>query len=108
MRQCIAAQEEQSGVSKTVTPANTAAQPQRQISQRKPRLSYKQTRELQAVEEEIAQSEERQKVLQTELSQPSSDAELTCALYTEQQTLEQRLEYLLERWTELETIRSES
>lgn len=74
------------------------------VAPKKAKLSYKQTRELRSIEQELEQGDSRKEVLEQELALPSSDAARTASLYNELQTLTARMEELLIRWEELASI----
>lgn len=65
------------------------------------RLSYKETRELQALEVEIEAGDERRLFLEQALAEPSSDAERLHSMYCELETLQARLAQAMDRWAEL-------
>jgi len=65
------------------------------------RLSYKENRELQALEHEIETGDQRRLLLEQALASPSSDAERLHSMYCELEALKTRLAEALERWAEL-------
>lgn len=65
------------------------------------KLSFKEKRELEALEAAIPETERRLAEIEKELNQFAADAFKVHELYTEQQKLNARLEETLERWAEL-------
>lgn len=65
------------------------------------KLSFKEKRELEALEAAIPETEKRLAEIERELNQFAADAFKVNDLYTEQQKLNARLEETLERWAEL-------
>ena len=67
----------------------------------KRKLTFKEEKELAALEIEIHEGEQRQKEIEVELAANSSDAGLVHKLYEERETLTARLADALNRWSEL-------
>jgi len=67
----------------------------------KRKLTFKEEKELAAIEAEIHDGEQRQKEIEVELAGNSSDADLVHKLYEERERLTARLADALNRWTEL-------
>lgn len=65
------------------------------------KLSFKEKRELETLETTISDAEKRLAQIETELNEFAADSYKVNQLYTEQQTLNEKLEADLERWTEL-------
>jgi ATP-binding cassette subfamily F protein uup len=65
------------------------------------KLSFKEKRELEELEKGIATLESRQAEVEAELATNGSDHVLVARLYEELQTLNEKLERDMERWTEL-------
>ncbi len=65
------------------------------------KLSFKETRELEELERRIAAAEVRLPEIEKELKQAASDAGRVHELFTEQQSLETKLEADMTRWAEL-------
>jgi ATP-binding cassette subfamily F protein uup len=65
------------------------------------KLTFKEKRELETLEANIAAAEKRQAEIEKELNLFAADAFKVNALFTEQQQLAEKLEKDLERWTEL-------
>ena len=65
------------------------------------KLSFKERKELEALETRIQAAERRQAEIETELAANSSDAHLVHQLYEERETLSAQLTRDLERWSEL-------
>jgi len=65
------------------------------------KLSYKERQEFESLETGIAEAESRQKEIEKELEENASDAHKLNQLYTEKQTLEEKLDKDVVRWTEL-------
>ncbi len=83
-----------------------SAKPQTQMVENvsvptKRKLTFKEKRELEELEQRIAASEARQTELETQLSTNTSDHLLVAQLYDDQQSLKAALENDLERWAEL-------
>jgi ATP-binding cassette subfamily F protein uup len=68
---------------------------------RSKKLTFKEMREFEAVEQRIAEIETRLPEIERELAAAASDAGRVHELFTEQQTLNRELETDLSRWTEL-------
>lgn len=68
------------------------------------KLSYKEQKEWDTIEDNIAELEEKITVVQKEIEMAGSDAGRVQDLYKEQQTLEELLEKAMERWTELSLL----
>ncbi|HUQ33422.1 MAG TPA: ABC-F family ATP-binding cassette domain-containing protein [Pyrinomonadaceae bacterium] len=67
----------------------------------KRKLSFKERKELEALETSIQEAESRRTEIETQLSANSSDAFLVHQLYEEQETLARKLARDLDRWSEL-------
>jgi len=80
-------------VSKPAAALKTASGPRK--------LSYKERRELESLETQIAEDEARKVEIEARLVAEGSDHLVVQALYTELQTLNERLDRNLERWAEL-------
>jgi ATP-binding cassette subfamily F protein uup len=78
--------------------APAAAAPEKPKSQK---LSFKEKRELEALEAEIPENEKRLAEIDAELAQYATDAYKLNELVAEQETLNAELERKLERWAEL-------
>ncbi|MDQ3256241.1 MAG: ABC transporter C-terminal domain-containing protein, partial [Acidobacteriota bacterium] len=65
------------------------------------KMSFKEKRELETLEAQIAAAESRQAEIEAQLNVHSSDAAQVQMLFTEQRHLLQRLGVDLERWAEL-------
>ncbi|MEJ7698977.1 MAG: ABC-F family ATP-binding cassette domain-containing protein [Pyrinomonadaceae bacterium] len=65
------------------------------------KLSFKEKRELETLETEIAAAEKRQIEIEKQLSLSASDAALVHELFSEQQKLSDKLDRDIERWAEL-------
>ncbi|MGO0061408.1 ABC-F family ATP-binding cassette domain-containing protein [Brevibacillus fluminis] len=68
------------------------------------KLSYKEQKEWDEIEDKIAAMEARIAQIQTEIAKAGSDIEKVQKLYAEEQQLSQQLEQTLERWTELSEL----
>jgi ATP-binding cassette subfamily F protein uup len=79
----------------------TATQKEASSSPGKRKLTFKEERELLALEAEIAAGEKRQTEIEAELGANSSDAHLVHKLYEERERLVVRLAEALDRWAEL-------
>jgi ABC transport system ATP-binding/permease protein len=78
--------------------AQTSSEPEKPKSQK---LSFKEKRELEALETQIPETEARLAAIDKELSEFASDYDKVTKLVNEQQTLAARLETDTERWLEL-------
>lgn len=65
------------------------------------KLSFKEKRELEALETEIAETENRLAAIERELNEYATDAYRLSGLVAEQEELNEKLDRLLTRWTEL-------
>ena len=79
--------------------AKPTVAPKTSVGPRK--LSYKERRELESLEAQIANDEARKAEIEARLVSEGSDHLVVQALYTELQTLNERLDRNLERWAEL-------
>jgi ATP-binding cassette subfamily F protein uup len=79
----------------------TATQKEASSSPGKRKLTFKEERELLALEAEIAAGEKRQTEIEAELGANSSDAHLVHKLYEERERLVVRLAEALDRWADL-------
>jgi len=75
-----------------------------QKQDRPKKLSYKEQKEWDSIEDNITKLEERIEQLQTEVVQAGSDSSKVQELFKEQQQAEQQLEQLMERWEELSLL----
>jgi len=87
-------------------PKNTAREPavHEQVNNQTPgkrKLSFKEQKELAALESEIQEGERRQTEIEAELANNSSDAHLVHQLYQERELLIAKLAGALDRWAEL-------
>lgn len=73
-------------------------------SNRARKLSYKEQKEWDEIEDKIATMEERISQIQEEISKAGSDIEKVQKLYTQEQQLSEQLEQTLERWTQLSEL----
>ena len=85
----------------TARPRALATAPSPEGPRKARKLSFRETRELEALEAEMEAGDTRRQELEQALAEPSSDAERTGALYAELEGLKARLEQALERWAEL-------
>lgn len=68
------------------------------------KLSYKDQKEWENIEEEITRIEEKLKEIEQEIIEAGTDAEKAAELYNEQMELERELEQKLERWETLSLL----
>ncbi|MRG87339.1 ABC-F family ATP-binding cassette domain-containing protein [Salinibacillus xinjiangensis] len=68
------------------------------------KLSYKEQREWESIEDRITGLEERLEQIQAEIEVAASDAEKAQNLFQEQQQVEEELEQAMERWEELSLL----
>lgn len=81
---------------------NPAPKPARKDeTKQKKRLSYHEMREWEGIEDKIAGVEERLETIAEELANTGSDFELAAKLTEEENSLNEELEHLIERWTYL-------
>lgn len=73
-------------------------------TEQKKKLSYKEQKEWEGIEERISALEHRNEEIKEEILQAGSDLEHVQNLYDEQQKIEQELERTIERWTELSLL----
>ncbi|TKC19614.1 ABC-F family ATP-binding cassette domain-containing protein [Robertmurraya kyonggiensis] len=71
---------------------------------KKKRMSYKEKMEWETIDEDIANTEERLKAISEEMAKTGSDFEKAQALMNEENTLNEKLEYLIERWSVLSEL----
>jgi ATP-binding cassette subfamily F protein uup len=84
---------------KGVSPANREAVKDQPPGKRK--LTFREQKELAALEAEIEAGERRQAEIEAELAKNSSDAQLVHQLYQERELLIVRVAGALDRWAEL-------
>jgi ATP-binding cassette subfamily F protein uup len=89
---------------KAKTSGEKAAAPESKAPGSKKKLSYKDKRELEGMEETILKAEARLAELQTESAKPENvaNASKVSEMFTEMAELEKRIESLYARWAELE------
>ncbi|WP_044747417.1 ABC-F family ATP-binding cassette domain-containing protein [Bacillus alveayuensis] len=75
-----------------------------QKKERRKKLSYKEQKEWETIEERIAELEDKKKQLEQEIAEAGSDFDRIQTLYEEQQAVEEELEKAIERWTELSIL----
>lgn len=68
---------------------------------KKKRMTYKEQKEFETIEDDIAAAEARLEEISQELNQTGSDFEKAQKLAAEEQELNEKLEYMIERWTYL-------
>ncbi len=68
---------------------------------KKKRMTYKEQKEFETIEDDIAAAEARIEEISQELNQTGSDFEKAQKLAEEEQELNEKLEYMIERWTYL-------
>ncbi|WP_079477847.1 ABC-F family ATP-binding cassette domain-containing protein [Halobacillus salinus] len=81
-----------------------SAQEQTRRNNRKRKLSYKEKREWETIEDDIASLEEQLEQLAEDIETNASDSEKVQELYAKQEQVEQELETKMERWEELSEI----
>lgn len=79
-------------------------QAEKQISPKKKRMTFKETKEWEEIDEKIANVEERINEISEEIGKTGSDFEKAQTLLAEEQSLNEELEYLIERWTYLSEL----
>ncbi len=91
---------------KAQTPAEAAPAGKSERPERKPRLkmSYKEEREYERIEDDIMEAEERIQQIQREMELAFSDSARLQELMKEESAAQQRLEALMERWTYLSEL----
>lgn len=80
---------------------NTDQRSKQDLEEKPKKLSYNEKRELEQLEVSIAEAEDRQGVIESELAANPTDFERVTALYKELETLSKSLETNIERWSEL-------
>nr|WP_295974003.1 ABC-F family ATP-binding cassette domain-containing protein [uncultured Bacillus sp.] len=86
----------------------TKKQPAIQEKSKKKRMSYKEQKEFETIEDDIAAIESRLEEIAGELNQVGSDFEKAQKLSEEEQDLNEKLEYMIERWTYLTELSEQS
>lgn len=84
-----------------------SSQPIKVTEQEKPkkkRMSYKEKMEWETIDEDIAKAEERLKAISEEMAKTGSDFEKAQTLMNEETALNEKLEYLIERWSFLSEL----
>lgn len=76
----------------------------KQARQQKKKLSYKEQKEWESIEDEIMELESKIEAFQKEIAEAGSDVERVQELYQEQQEVEIILEAKMERWEELSLL----
>ncbi|MGG0716821.1 ABC-F family ATP-binding cassette domain-containing protein [Robertmurraya massiliosenegalensis] len=71
---------------------------------KKKKLTYKEKLEWETIDDDITAVEERLKQISEEMTQTGSDFEQAQALMNEENTLNEKLEYLIERWSYLSEL----
>ncbi|MER2058262.1 MAG: ABC-F family ATP-binding cassette domain-containing protein [Niallia sp.] len=95
--------EEQQMKEKTITPVT-----KKESKEKKVKLSYNEQREWATIDQDIEKVEERLGSIETELVESGSDFEQAAKLMKEQEALNEKLEYLIERWSYLSEIADHS
>lgn len=95
--------EKQSLEKEAVTKVEKMKEETRPKKQRK-RLSYKDQKEWEQIEDQITELEEKIEAISNEIIEAGSDAGKASELYREQQSLEAKLEERMERWEELSIL----
>ena len=72
--------------------------------QLKKKMTYMERREWESIEDQIAETEEKLELFNTELNEIGSDFELAQKLMEDIDKLNNRLEELIERWTYLSEL----
>lgn len=81
-----------------------SAQEETRRSNRKRKLSYKEKRDWETIEDDIAALEEQLEQLAEDIETNASDSEKVQELYAKQEQVEQELEAKMDRWEELSEI----
>lgn len=91
---------------KAQTPEEAAPAGKSERSERKPKLkmSYKEEREYERIEDDIMEAEERIQQIQRDMELAFSDSARLQELMKEESAAQQRLEVLMERWTYLSEL----
>ena len=69
-------------------------------------MTYKEQKEFETIEDDIAAAETRIEEISQELNQTGSDFEKAQKLAQEEKELNEKLEYMMERWTYLTELHS--
>ncbi|HEO8421240.1 ABC-F family ATP-binding cassette domain-containing protein [Niallia sp. FSL W8-0635] len=80
----------------------------KESKEKKIKLSYNEQREWATIDQDIENVEERLGSIETELVESGSDFEKAAKLMKEQEELNEKLEYLIERWSYLSEIADQS
>lgn len=75
-----------------------------QKKERRKKLSYKEQKEWEGIEDRIAELENKKEQLEKEIAAAGSDFERIQSLFEEQKAIEEELEQAMERWTELSLL----
>ena len=100
-------EEQENAILQPTLPAKTSPKPakvQEKTTTAPKKLSFKEQREYDEIEAVIASTEGELKVVQLQMAQNASDYGKLNELTKEETRLQEKLEYLLERWTYLEEI----
>ncbi|AYA76748.1 ABC transporter ATP-binding protein [Bacillus sp. Y1] len=95
-------------VEKPVVRANAAEKPVEEEKAKKKRMSYKEKLEWESIDSDIENAEKRIEEIALEMGKTGSDFEKAQALMEEENALNEKLEYLIERWSYLSEIAENS
>lgn len=95
-------------VEKPVVRASAAEKPMEEEKPKKKRMSYKEKLEWESIDSDIENAEKRLEEIAVEIGKTGSDFEKAQALMEEENALNEKLEYLIERWSYLSEIAENS
>ncbi|MGS2776353.1 ABC-F family ATP-binding cassette domain-containing protein [Robertmurraya sp. GLU-23] len=95
-------------VEKPVVRAIAAEKPVEEEKAKKKRMSYKEKLEWESIDSDIENAEKRIEEIAVEMGKTGSDFEKAQALMEEENALNEKLEYLIERWSYLSEIAENS
>jgi len=95
-------------VEKPVVRASAAEKPVEEEKPKKKRMSYKEKLEWESIDSDIENAENRLEEISVEMGKTGSDFEKAQALMEEENALNEKLEYLIERWSYLSEIAENS
>ncbi|MGG7618039.1 ABC-F family ATP-binding cassette domain-containing protein [Bacillus coreaensis] len=95
-------------VEKPVVRAIAAEKPVEEEKPKKKRMSYKEKLEWESIDSDIEYAEKRLEEIAVEMGKTGSDFERAQALMEEENALNEKLEYLIERWSYLSEIAENS
>ncbi|WP_077213710.1 ABC-F family ATP-binding cassette domain-containing protein [Bacillus dakarensis] len=96
--------DKEKGIEPAEKPAGEIPKVQEQEKPKKKKMTYKEKLEWEKIDDDIASVEERLQEISDEITKTGSDFEKAQALMNEENTLNEKLEYLIERWSYLSEL----